>query len=345
MRDKDISILSRITLADLESTLDEHTSTPMPVDRWTEFTWSASRHRMFSQCRRQYYLNYYGARRVRELKDPIVSAVWWLKQGTTLPMWIGSVVHHVAREAVLAHRAGSPLAEEEMEKLAFAYYYEGYEASQRGSRYGNQWVVLMDHLYPDDPRSLDCDSGAEQVLRHVSALFTSDAYSLIASLPPTAILEVDEPFQSFNLAGVPLLRRAIRIFAIPDVLLRYGDRLIIVDWKTGDVERESIRDQAGVYRLYAHLKYGVPEDRIDVHIADLASGGQTVDPPSGVPSIGEARAFVHTSIAAMVEQMNDFEYNTAHIANFPMTEDRSMCQSCPFKRACWRHEPGQLALW
>jgi hypothetical protein len=48
MRDKDLSILSRITLSDLESTLDEHTSTPVPVDRWTEFTWSASRHRMFA---------------------------------------------------------------------------------------------------------------------------------------------------------------------------------------------------------------------------------------------------------------------------------------------------------
>lgn len=343
MRDKDLSILSRITLSDLESTLDEHTCTPVPVDRWTEFTWSASRHRMFVQCPRLYYLYYYGARRVREARDPVVSAIWWLKQVVTLPMWIGTVVHHIARTAVLAHREGHTLTPTEIEDQAIADYYEGYQASKRGAKHGDKWVILSEHLYPGDPAALDCDLGAEHLLSHIRALLNSEIYNLILSLPPEAILEVDEPFQSFNLTGIPRLRKPIRIFAIPDVLLRHGDRLVIVDWKTGDVSRDSIRDQAGVYRLYTHLKYGVPEDRIDVHVADLASGGQTVPPPGGAPSVEEARTFIHTSIAAMVEQMNDFEYNTAQIARFPMIEDRSVCQGCAFRRACWRHEMSEMS--
>lgn len=336
MRDKDLKILDRMTLADLETTLNEHTTAKLPVDRWTEFSWSVSRHGLLKRCPRQYYLNYYGARRVRELHDPVVSAVWWLKQGVTRPMWIGSVVHHAAREAVLAHRRGDPFSAPELEELAVSYYHEGYEASRRGAKHDNKWVVLHEHLYPDDVFPLDCDTGARQVKEHIAALWSSEAYNLITSLPAEAILEVDEPFQSFNLTGIPRIRRAIRLFAIPDVLLRIDNRLIVVDWKTGDVERETIRDQAGVYRLYAHLKYAIPEERIDVHIADLAGGGKTIAPPGGAPSLQAAREFIHTSIAAMVEQMNDFEYNTAEIARFPMTDDTSVCKGCAFRRACWR---------
>jgi hypothetical protein len=336
MRSKNLSVLDRTTLAELETILDRHTRDRVPPDQYSAFSWSVSRHSLFDRCKRAYYLNYYGARRVREANNPMVSAIWWLKQGRPLKMWIGSVIHHVAQQAVKAHSVGLPYTDDEVIDLALAYFQGGLTASRRGAKHENEWIVLLEDLYPDRFPPFDPDAVSHIVLDLARSFLESEAYALILSLPPEAILEIDEPFQSFNMVGVPQLDE-VRIFAIPDVLLRIDDRITIIDWKTGDAERESIRDQAGVYRLYAHEKYGLPEDQIDVQIVDLANGGVSIQPPGGTPSVAEAREFITHSIAAMVERMDYPVYNTAAINAFPLTDDLSLCRECPFMRACWRH--------
>lgn len=336
MRAKNLSSLDFTTLDKLEKTLDAHTRQRIAPDRWSEFSWSISRHGMFDSCKRQYYLNYYGARRVREANNELISAVWWLKQGVSLKMWIGSVIHATAQRAIKAHYDGKPIPADTLTQMALSAFDGGYKASERAAKYENQWVVLMEHLYPQDADLSDLALARQTVQSLMQSFLTSTAYNLILSLPPASILEIDESFQSFEMQGTPVLE-SVRIFAIPDVLLSHDGRLTIIDWKTGDVERDSIRWQAGVYSLYAHEAYKVPLEAIDVWIVDLANGGETVQPPGGVPSLAESREFITQSIAAMVEQMDYPVYNTVAIDQFPMTDDLSMCQSCPFKRACWRH--------
>lgn len=336
MRAKNLSSLEFTTLDKLEKTLDAHTRQRIPPDRWSEFSWSVSRHSLFDRCKRQYYLNYYGARRVREANNELISAIWWLKQGISSKMWIGSVIHNIAQKAIAAHCMGTPLLDKTLIDLALKAFEGGYKASERAAKYENQWVVLMEHLYPQDADITYLNDARQTIHSLMEAFLNSTAYSLIKSLPPEAILENDEAFQSFVMQGAPELE-SIRIFAIPDVLVQHDGRLTIIDWKTGDIERASIRWQAGVYSLYAHETYGIPPDAIDVWIVDLANGGETVQPANGVPSLAESQQFITQSIRAMVEQMDYPVYNTVAIEKFPMTNDLSLCRTCPFKRACWRH--------
>jgi hypothetical protein len=337
MRTKNLAALEHTTLSELEDILNFHTLKQIPVDQWTAFSWSSSRHSLFETCKRQYYLNYYGTRRVREANNEVISALWWLKQGRSVKMWIGTVLHHVAQQAIQAHYDGTPLTEQALLDLALSYYRGGFNASKRGAKHDNQWIVLMEHLYPAMGFTTNQKEAEKTVIDLTRNFLHSYAYNLILSLPSEAVLEVDESFQSFVLRGMPELQD-VRIFAIPDVVVRHDDRLIIIDWKTGDVERESIRIQAGVYKLYAHETYDVPPDAINVRIVDLTNGGEAVDPPGGTPSLDETRAFIMQSIAAMVEQMDYPVYNTVAITSFPMTDDLVLCQSCPFMRACWRHQ-------
>ncbi|GAB4474731.1 MAG: hypothetical protein Kow00124_15010 [Anaerolineae bacterium] len=339
MRTENLSALERITLDDLERVLDRHTRQRIPVDQWTEFSWSVSRHTMFRQCRRRYYLNYYGARRVREANSAIISAIWWLKQIVDLPTWIGSVVHHVAASAIDDIRSRRRVDQADHIRRGLEYYRGGIDASWRGAKHEGQWIVLFEHTYSTPTLAEDVRAGERQVEALIKALFSSDAYRRIVdvvSQSPDVALEVDEPFQFFEFDASPVAG-LVRVFAIPDVLLYENDTALIIDWKTGGVGYESIRDQAGVYRLYAKYHYDLPEDAITVQIADLASGGVSVDPPGGTPTVAEADGFIRASIAAMVEQMDDLEYNTVSIGSFPMTEDRSLCRRCGFRRACWRH--------
>ncbi len=336
MRDKNLSALDRITLGDLEHELDRHTRHRAPLDQWTAFSWSVSRHTMFRQCRRRYYLNYYGARRVRESNSEIVSAIWWLKQIVDLPTWIGSVVHHMAALALDDIRNGRPVDQAAYIRRGLEYYRGGIVASRRGARHEGQWVVLFEHVYPTPTLVEDVKAGERQVEGLIKTLFASEAYRHIISRSPDVLVEIDVTFQSFLFyAGSDL--DPVRVFAIPDVLLYEDDRGLIIDWKTGGVEYESIHDQAGVYRLYAHNVYELPEQAITVQIADLASGGVSVDPPGGTPTTAEAAELIRQSIAEMVEQMDDLKYNTVSIDRFPMTDDRSLCRRCGFRRACWRH--------
>lgn len=341
MRTYNLSRLDALTLPQLERILDHHTQEEIPVNRYTAFSWSNSRHGMFERCRRQYYLNYYGSRRVREAHDKAVSAIWWLKQVTPIRMWIGTVIHEVAQFAVRQHAKGHPVARDEVLSRAMLTYQEGIQASQRGTKRGSQWLVLFEHLYPDDPPFVgegNPEQVAEQIVRErAEAFLDSEGWQLIQSLPPDHVAEADEEFQSFTLTGVPEMPGGVTVFAIPDVLLYDGKHITIIDWKTGSVGYESIHHQAGVYRLYAHLTYDLPQEAITVKIADLAGDGTLIDPPGGTPSLDEAEQFVRGSIAQMFASLQSIDYNTVAIKDFPRTDNLSDCQMCGFKRACWRH--------
>jgi hypothetical protein len=337
MRAENLAVLDRITLSKLEDRLDKHTREQVPVDRWTAFSWSVSRHHMFVRCKRLYYLNYYGARRVREANDQVVSAVWWLKQVIGITTWIGTVIHHAAALAVTAYRDRCEIDPQCLVEQAVTYFRDGVSASRRGAKHDGAWVVLFPHVYPGEMAQLGRAEAEECVVELAHTLLKSEAYNFIKSLPPRAICEVDEPFQSFTLPGVPLLDK-VKVFAIPDVLLREGGAIHIVDWKTGDVEAPGLREQAGVYRLYAHHRYGLAGEFIHAHFAALGGAGEMIEAPGGTPSVEEARAMIHNSIRSMVEHMSELEYNTVSIKDFPRTDDLSLCQRCGFKRACWRHE-------
>lgn len=337
MRQDNLAALDRMTLRDFEKELDKHTREIIEPDRWMLFNWSVSRHQMFHTCLRRYYLNYYGARRVREAKSRAVSAVWWLKQVRPLTMWIGTVIHHVAKQAVAAHRDGEAINAPALIEQATDYYRGGVRASERGAKYDDQWIVLFEHVYPQGSYSIDRDQAETLVVDMAQTLLDSDAFGFIRTMPPESVLEIDEGFQSFNLAGVTE-QGSLTVFAIPDVLLEYDGDFYIIDWKTGDVEREGIRDQAGVYKLYIHQQYGAPEEAIHVAIADIGGGGESFEPLGGTPGIAESRELIRASAGAMLARLEDKAYNTAAIKDFPMTDDVSLCQTCGFRRACWRHE-------
>ena len=347
MRTNNLARLDSLTLPQLERILDHHTQERIPVDRFTAFSWSTSRHGTFERCRRQYYLNYYGARRVRDARDKAISAIWWLKQVAPLRIWIGSVIHEVAQVAVRRHAKGLPVSRSDVVSQTISLYWDGVEASRRGIKRGSQWLVLFEHIYPDAPPLVegeDPEKSAEEIVRQrAESFFDSEGWQLIQSLPPDRVAEADEEFQSFTLTGVPEMPGGVTVFAIPDVLLRDGEHITIIDWKTGGVDYESIRQQAGVYRLYAHWTYDVPEEAITVKIADLAGDGALVDPPDGTPSLSEAEQFVRGSIAQMFASMQSIDYNTVAIKDFPRTDDLNVCQMCGFKRACWRHSGADSA--
>src|SRR5262249_33183415 len=98
-------------------------SLPSPVDRGAgysrlrngmgqtvltnDFSWSKSRHEKFKDCRRAYYLHYYGSwGGWEDTAHPELRQLWVLKKLANRFNWAGGVVHAVIKDALLEVRAG-----------------------------------------------------------------------------------------------------------------------------------------------------------------------------------------------------------------------------------------------
>src|SRR5262249_35830694 len=72
-----------------------------------DFSWSKSRHEKFQDCRRAYYLHYYGSwGGWEDGAHPELRQLWVLKKLANRFHWAGSVVHAVIKDALLEVRAG-----------------------------------------------------------------------------------------------------------------------------------------------------------------------------------------------------------------------------------------------
>jgi len=333
----DLSVLDKVTLSDLEKTLDRHTRKRVPPTKWTAFSWSYSRYQMFERCKRQYYLNYYGSRDVRKANDALVTAVWWLKQVTSLKAWVGTVVHLAAAHAVKAYIEDETLSADALIDFALKTFDSGIQASTRGSKTRTAgWVLLYEHL-PYSDEQIPTKATKSRITQLIETFIKSEAYRFITSLDPLRIYEVDESFQSFAYNADTI--GEIQVFAIPDVLVKDdSEHITIIDWKTGDITREDLRVQAGMYQYYAHERYFVPEDDITVFFSNLGGSGENVQAAGQSITLIEMDALMRESISSMVTLLDSTYHNSVRIENFPMTDDLAVCKSCGFNRACWRHE-------
>ncbi|QAY61037.1 ATP-dependent helicase [Microbacterium protaetiae] len=114
-----------------------------------------------------------------------------------------------------------------------------------------------------DEATADADAAA---LRSLQEAFERSEWAELAPLEVET--EIDFPFT--DLDGTPHLA-----ICKLDAVYRRGERIEIVDWKTGaaprdDAEREARLLQLQLYRRAYHAKHGVPLDRIDVTLFYLA---------------------------------------------------------------------------
>ena len=71
------------------------------------FSWSPSRDRLYRNCARAYYFNYYGSWGGWERDAPAPARLAYrLKQMTNLPMFAGTVVHDVIKGSIARIRGG-----------------------------------------------------------------------------------------------------------------------------------------------------------------------------------------------------------------------------------------------
>ena len=127
-----------------------------------------------------------------------------------------------------------------------------------------------------------------------------------------------------------------RIYVKIDFAYRKGNRLVIVDWKTGKTEDVDMGIQLGCYALYASEKWKVATSNITALVYNLFA--QKLQKTEMIDArINETEFRISTSMDAMKKKLvdeNAEENLPLPEEQFPRTSNQRSCRYCNFQKVC-----------
>jgi len=301
----------------------------------SELTWSFSRSRLFSECRRAYFYHYYASWGGWEANaSQFCRKAYILKNVRNIDAWIGDIVHQSIKwileskvgDDTTLFKESKDIPYEEAIKTAKNMLTRTWEQSR-----SEQWKVnikrnlnLFEHYYNQEPTRDQLKIKLEKVTKSIRNLYNSGLLDKISKLGVDNFLSIDE-LDSFDFEGT-------KTFAIPDFALRDGNQCLLYDWKTGKRNEKDIA-QLSCYMLYAMNKWQMPENEIKIVPVYLA---QDEFLPSAVEAIvsEEIKSYIRQSIKEMKSILVDIKANKAEISNCPKTNELWRCQKCKFQEIC-----------
>lgn len=297
------------------------------------FSWSLSRQQIFDECKRRYYLHYYGSwGGWKDDADPRARLAYRLKQMVNLETWIGDILHRLIESQLARMQRGfRPLVEPLRQRARSLLNLEWRQSVEQKWRENPKYNRnLFEHYY-----NIEVDRERRHQVR--DRLFTClENFCSLPLLERLLAIGRDnwlsvEAFDSFIVDSVP-------VYVKIDCAVRLGDEVVIIDWKSG---RPSPRhaDQAACYGLYAMQKWDVGLDRlraVPVYLLTNETVEQAIAPEQAL----QMQERIVSSIQAMRAMLADPTANVAREEDFPPTDDTHLCRRCNFHEIC--HGPGPI---
>ncbi len=299
-----------------------------------EFSWSVSRNRIFTECRRAYYYRHYGSWGGWDAKaDPRVRDIYMLKNLGNRWTLAGQVVHETVADVLNRHRYGRETGREEAREAALERLRRGFQESRDGLYRARpkKATGLFEHEYAVEVPDEAWQRIRDRVFRCLDNFYGSPVRKVILDTRIENWLPIDA-LDSFQFEGT-------KVYVAPDFALKneQGNALLI-DWKTGRPGEDHDRMQLVCYGLFARDKWGVDPRRSIGELHYLLTGDVeivTLDEEA----LAEGTEHIRASIASMKALLTDPEANRAEEERFPRTEDRAVCAGCNFRRICWPRWP------
>ena len=315
------------------------------ADLKNEFAWSWSRHQMLYQCARKIYWQYYGSwSGWEEAAARDASLSYRLKQIKSLAMLVGSIFHDVIGERLrMRADAASPVpaaqVKDETERRLLKRLRESRNRDWERFEKPKKYAIVFEDYYGPGVNDAMRDVAIEQIGECARGLATS-SYGKRSFEVPKRRLRIIDPI-SFD--DKKMVVDGVTVYAAPDLVVEDDQgTLHIVDWKTGKSGKANIA-QLAVYGLFVSEKLGAPIERITAHLVYLASG-ESQRHENLREGVAEARRMISTYTTDVRARLTDVDGNVAgDMAQFPMTEDRSLCRRCNFREICGRLEQAPVA--
>tara|TARA_B100001123_G_scaffold22311_1_gene24374 strand:+ start:88 stop:969 length:882 start_codon:yes stop_codon:yes gene_type:complete len=280
--------------------------------------WSSTRYEIFSECKRKYYYQYY-SKFDNEYKKEKIDL---LKKMTSIPMEIGNISHDVIKEVLeRLKKSTAPIDQKKFEayvkniaqvrtkKNFFEIYYKGQEKIEIDQLFQKTHVSLLNFL-------------------------ESERFEWIKE---SAISEIEnwiiEP-QGFGESRLD----GLKLYCKVDFLFPSGEKIIILEWKTGRKDEEKHSKQLVGYAAWASFHLDRKASDIEPIIVYLHPEYEEIllKPTDGELIEYKERIFSETK--EMYGYCTNYEENIPLAKEaFPMLEDTSVCRYCNYKELCHRN--------
>ncbi|MDD5676748.1 MAG: PD-(D/E)XK nuclease family protein [Kiritimatiellae bacterium] len=302
------------------------------------FSWSISARADFEECPRRRYLAKYAMWGGWKSEAPdLARAAYRLGKMENRFTLLGNAVERAVMWAFRQAQAGKPVtATQAYETVAKPYLNQCWNESKKKLWQANpkKHCCLHEHYYPEHHHTPEADMTARMIeqIKRCLANFIEQVLPRLGSVRPeqeVAIAHAD--------GGDPesFLCESIKVYAIPDYAYRSEDLLHIHDWKAGG-EKSVHRDQMTIYGLWAHTKYALPPERIQVHLEYLAKGATQSMALTG-NDLERARGLIRESAATMAEYLvaGDIRRNQPlPQEDWEQSADLDTCRQCRFYELC-----------
>lgn len=294
--------------------------------------WSATRARMFLECRRKYHYRYHLAPLARRPDpSPEACAAARVKDLVGLEAWTGDLVHAVIRNALSRWRAWREWGEADAVEYAARMLSRQFRDSREywsapAEEFPSRPVLLDMHYYPAPELSRERAAQIkEQVTGCVCAFFRSELARRIRAAGPSRWLPIDR-----NAAA--RLDDGLLVLVRPDFAFQEGRLLHIVDWKTGKADPFWEVIQVTCYALYAREKWRRSLDEIVPQIVYLYPEFRSAEVQYSPDTVSEVERFIRESQADILSLIGEDEAPPAD--RFPLLEDCRLCRWCQFRGLC-----------
>jgi len=305
----------------------------MCADLVNPFNWSRSRAQTFNECKRKYYLRYYGHWGGWESSaDKVTRLAYRLGKMTNMPMLVGSSVHESLARHFRGCRNGQfkPLDPQEPVRSMRRVWKDGLDERWRVNpkKYPPLFELYYDRIPPDEKlREL-----AEKAVNAISSVVQLDLYQGLTGLKHEDYLWVDTAGGRFS--GSTIFEVVdYKAISNPDLVVRLGDRALIIDWKTGR-PRDPDRLQLTADVLWAEQRLGKKFSQCEaclVYLADSRVENFTLSKDS----LEGLKKNIREDMEEMSRYLLDREHNIPLDREyFPPHNDHKKCWYCQFQQIC-----------
>ncbi len=128
----------------------------------------------------------------------------------------------------------------------------------------------------------------------------------------------------------------LKVYFKVDFLFPVGERLHILDWKTGQRDEEKHRKQLMGYSAWAVYHYDVPPDQVEPAVAYLYPEYAEVEQTFTATDLANFSVQVRAETHEMYEYLRDVKQNIPlDKAEFPQVDNDRICPHCEFRGLCF----------
>jgi hypothetical protein len=285
--------------------------------------YSFTKRNVLETCSRSYFYEYFAANDKVEFDSQRKARIKEAKKLSSVHLLGGIWLHQFIRQFLNSY----PNVPTDLEDSCFAKFDYAVSRSRSPARRRNaQGLLLLEYVFGDEEADERATSSRETLIR------------AIRHFRETAIVQEvwqdmlqGEPWIEKPVSGLPKVD-GYGVRGQIDFAVRHGQRVRIVDWKSGLQGGGHDSLQLFIYALWANKQYEIKPEAISVRRVFLGEG--RVEPESGLNatalSRGEARLVQDVSL--MREQ---HEYGKAGTEEaFTPCLKVNVCRRCKFQQEC-----------